>query len=333
MKARQGRLAEAEADARRVLLSRLKAEGKYHPMAPRFIMGLADVLVEQGRYAEAEKLARVSLEINETIGIAADAYITAQLLSNLAGMLNLQRKPAEALAVFGQLDKVIAKWEPNRRQVFEINGARIYSLYAGGQIDAGIAAAQALLKREIGRVGERHFDTASARGTLAIGLMKAGKDAEAAREFRTAVPVLMASARENADDDDTTVVAAKSNRLQNIVEAYIALLDRQRGGDVATETFALADAIRGRSVQQALAASSARMLAKDPAMADVVRQEQDLVKQVNAQLGTLNNVLSLASHERDEKGVQVLRASINTLGLIATGCGPTLRSGSRPMPT
>ena len=243
-----------------------------------------------------------------------DAYITAQLLSNLAGMLNLQRKPAEALAVFGQLDKVIAKWEPNRRQVFEINGARIYSLYAGGQIDAGIAAAQALLKREISRVGERHFDTASARGTLAIGLMKAGKDAEAAREFRTAIPVLMASARENADDDDTTVVAAKSNRLQNIVEAYIALLDHQRGGgDVATETFALADAIRGRSVQQALAASSARMLAKDPALADVVRQEQDLVKQVNAQLGTLNNVLSLASHERDEKGVQALRASINTL--------------------
>ena len=314
MKARQGRLAEAEADARRVLLSRLKAEGKYHPMTPRFIMGLADVLVEQGRYAEAEKLARVSLEVNETIGIAHDAYITAQLLSNLAGMLNLQRKPAEALAVFGQLDKVIAKWEPNRRQVFEINGARIYSLYAGGQIDAGIAAAQALLKREISRVGERHFDAASARGTLAIGLMKAGKDAEAAREFRTAIPVLMASARENADDDDTTVVAAKSNRLQNIVEAYIALLDHQRGGgDVATETFALADAIRGRSVQQALAASSARMLVKDPALADVVRQEQDLVKQVNAQLGTLNNVLSLASHERDEKGVQALRASINTL--------------------
>jgi CHAT domain-containing protein len=314
MKARQGRLAEAEADARKALLSRLKARGKYNPPIPRFIMGLADVLVEQGRYAEAEKLARVSIEINRTIGIAEDAHINAQLLSNLAGMLNLQRKSAEALAVFGELDKAIAKWEPNRRRVFEISGARIYSLYAGGQIDAGLAAADALLKREIGRVGERHFDTAAARGTLAVGLMKAGKNADAAREFRAAIPVLMASARENADDDNTTVVAAKSGRLQNIVEAYIALLDRQRdGGDVAAETFALAETIRGRSVQQALAASSARMLAKDPALAEVVRQEQDLVKQVNAQLGTLNNILSLASGERDEKGVQALRASINSL--------------------
>ena len=302
MKARQGRLAEAEADVRRALLARLKARGKYNTSAPRFIMGLADVLVEQGRYAEAEKLIRVSLEINESVGIASDAQVTAQLLSTLAGILNLQHKPAEALAVFADMDKVIANWEPNRRRVFEINGARIYSLYAGGQIDAGIAAAHDLLKREIARVGEKHFDTAAARGTLAVGLMKAGKNAEAIREFRASIPVLMASARENADDDDTTVVAAKSDRLQDIVEAYIALLDRQRNdGDVAVETFALADAIRGRTVQQALASSSVRMLAKDPALAEAVRNEQDLAKQINAQLGTLNNVLSLASQRARRK--------------------------------
>jgi CHAT domain-containing protein len=314
MKARQGRLAEAEADARKALLSRLKAHGKYNPATPRFIMGLADVLVEQGRYAEAEKLTRGAIEVNRTLGVAFDAHINAQLLSTLAGMLNLQRKSAEALEVFGELDKVIVKWEPVRRQVFEINGSRIYSLYAGGQIEAGISAAQALLKREIGRVGERHFDTATARGTLAVGLMKAGKNMEAAREFRSAIPVLMASARENADDDDTTLVASKSSRLQSIVEAYMALLAQQgNASDVSGETFALAEAVRSRSVQQALAASSARMLAKDSALAEVVRQEQDIAKQVNAQLGTLNNVLSLASQERDEKGVQALRASINSL--------------------
>ena len=54
--------------------------------------------------------------------------------------------------------------------MFELNGSRITALYASGQIEAGIAAAQDLLKRELARVGERHFDTAAARGTLAIGL-------------------------------------------------------------------------------------------------------------------------------------------------------------------
>ena len=85
------------------------------------------------------------------------------------------------------------KWEPKRRQVLELNGSRIFALYASGQIDAGLAAAQELLKREVSRVGEKHFDTAAARGTLARGLALAGKDADATREFKAAIPMLMAA--------------------------------------------------------------------------------------------------------------------------------------------
>jgi CHAT domain-containing protein len=315
MKARQGRLAEAEVDARRALLSRLKDEGKYNPSTPRYIIGLAGILVAQGRYAEAEQLARVSLEINRTVGVSDESVSTVYLLSQLAGILTLQHKGGEAISIYTQIDKAIAGWEPARRQAFELNDSRIASLYASGQIEAGIAAAEQLVEKQISRVGENHFDTASARGTLAIGLMRAGRDVDAIREFKAAIPIIMASSRENADDEDTTMVAARSQRLQGIVEAYLTMLARQKnpGEDVGVETFSLADSIRGRSVQQALAASSARAAARDPALADLVRKEQDLGKQVNAQLGTLNNVLSLPSAERDEKGVQAINASINAL--------------------
>ena len=316
MKTKQGRLAEAEADARRALVSRLQDQGKYNTLTPRYIMGLAGVLVEQGRYSEAEKLARVSLDISREVGIANNSHNTASLLLSLGSMLTLQRKTQEAVAVYAELEKSIAKWEPRRREVFDLNGSRINSLYASGQVEAGLAAAQALLKREISRVGEKHFDTAIARGTIATGLMRAGKDADAIREFKIAIPALMAAARENADHDDTTVVAARRLRLQNVVEAYMRLLARNQkdGGDgIAVETFGLADAIRGQSVQQALAASSARMVAKDPALIELIRNEQDLSKQINAQLGTLNNVLSLASAEREENGVRAINASIDKL--------------------
>ena len=314
-KAKQGRFAEAEADARRALLARLKAQGKYNPTTPRFIMGLADILVEQGRYAEAEQLARVCLEINRTVGVVDESLSTVQLLSQLGGMLNLQRKLPEATSVFAQIDKATAGWEPAQRQAFELNDARISSLYASGQIDAGIASAERLVKKNVAQIGENHFETASARGTLAIGLMRAGRDADAIREFKAAIPILTSSARENADDENTTVVAARSQRLQDIVEAYFTMLAREKdpARDVGVETFSLADSIRGRSVQQALAASSARAAVADPALAALVRKEQDLVKQVNAQLGMLNNVLSLSSAERDEKGVAAINASINTL--------------------
>jgi CHAT domain-containing protein len=315
MKARQGRLAEAEVDARRALLARLKDTGKYNAATPRYVMGLANILVEQGRYAEAEQLARVALEINETVGVPNDAQSTVQLLSQLGGILNLQRKGSDAIAIYNRIDKAIANWEPQRRQVFELNPSRILSLYSSGQLDLGIAAAEQLVKNQISRVGESHFDTASARGTLAIGLMRAGRDAEATREFKAAIPVMMAASRENADDENTTVVLARSQRLQYIVESYFTMLARNSGsaGEIGEETFALADSIRGQSVQQALAASSARAAAKDPTLAELVRREQDLSKQVNAQLGMLNNVLSLSSAERDEKGVQAINASINSL--------------------
>ncbi|MGO4505370.1 CHAT domain-containing protein, partial [Bradyrhizobium sp. 2TAF36] len=314
MKARQGRLAEAEVDARRALLARLKDTGKYNPVTPRYVGGLASILVDQGRYDEAEKLGRVALEINKTVGIPDDSQVTVQLLSQLAGILNLQRKNVEANEMFAGIDKAIANWEPQRRQVFELNPARIMSLYGSGQLDAGIAAAEQLVKKQIGRVGENHFDTASARGTLAVGLMRARRDADAIREFKAAIPVLMASANENADDENTSVVAARSQRLQAIVESYLLLLGRADGtASIGEETFGLADAVRGRSVQQALAASSARAAAKDSALAELVRKEQDLTKQVNAQLGTLNNVLALPSAERDERGVRQIQASIVAL--------------------
>ena len=228
MKSQQGRFAEAEVDARRALLSRLKDQGKYNPATPRYIMGLAEILVGEGRYAEAEQLARVCLDINSTTGVADDSQSTVQLLSQLGRVLNLQHKGREAIAIYAQIDKAIAGWEPSRRRVFELNDSRIASLYESGQVDAGIAAAEQLVKNQVARIGENQFDTASARGTLAIGLMRAGRDADAIREFKTAIPILMAASRENADDEDTTIVAARSRRLQDIVEAYFTMLGRQK---------------------------------------------------------------------------------------------------------
>lgn len=314
MKAKQGRLAEAEVDARAVLLTRLKEQGKYNPLTTRYVMGLAGIMVEQGRYGDAETLVRSALDIQRTIGIKDDSQYSARIISQLGAVLTFQRKTSEAAEIFSQLDRAIANWEPARRKVLELNGSRIAALYASGQVEMGIAAAQEALKRVVGRVGDRHFDSAAARGTLAVGYALANRQTDAIGEFKAAIPILMAAARENADDDDGTASAARSERLQSIVEAYIGLLAKSGDnstGQVSLETFALADAIRGQSVQKALSASSARSVAKDPALAELVRKEQDLGKQINAQLGALNNVLS--SNMRDENVARATRASIDKL--------------------
>jgi len=317
--AKQGKLSAAEADARRALLGILKAQGKYNPATPPFIIGLAGILVEQGRYKEAEKLGRSALDVLRTIGVADEAPESAAILSSLGNILALQRKMKEAGEVYAQLDKAMAQWPQQQREVFELNGSRIAALYASGQVEAGIAAATALLKQQTIRTGANSFDTAAAHGTLAVGYARAGRDADAIREFKIAIPVLMAASRENADEDDPTVVAARSARLQRIVESYIGVLARgaakstTKSNDVAVETFALADAIRGRSVQKALADASARMVVKDSALAELVRNEQNLGKQISAALGTLNNLLALPSDQRDEQTVRSTGAEIEKL--------------------
>jgi CHAT domain-containing protein len=310
MKAKQGRLGEAEVDARRALLSRLKDTGKYHATMPKYVVGLASILVEQGRYSEAEQLERVALGINKTVGVAQDSPSNVALLSHLGNTLTFERKP-EALEIYGQIDKAIAGWDLRPRQIYELNPSRILALYASGQVDAGIAAAERLVNNLAARVGETHFDTASAHGWLAIGLQRAGRHADAIREFKLAIPGMMAAARENADDD-SSLKTARRLRLQTVVEAYLLTLAQAHdpAADVGEETFGLADAVRGQAVQQALAASSARAAARDPALAELVRKEQDLSKQLNAQLGTLTNALSLSSEERDEKVIQAINASI-----------------------
>jgi CHAT domain-containing protein len=195
------------------------------------------------------------------------------------------------------------------------NVTRINALLASGRNKEALDAAQALVNREIARVGEGHYDCASAQGILAVALMRAGRDADAIREFKVALPVLQAAAQQNADDGDAGVMVGAQVRLKVIVENYIKLLatTRNASDDVAAQTFVVADSIRGHAVQRALAESSARAAAKDPALAELVRSEQDLSKQVRAQLGSLNNLLSVPSSERDEQALHDVEGSIARL--------------------
>ena len=173
------------------------------------------------------------------MGVADDAPERASILSNLGNILVLQGKAKEAQAVFAQLDQAIENWPPSRREAYQLNGSRVAALYAAGQVEAGVAAAEELVKRETARKGANSFDAALARGLLAIGYARSGRAADALREFKAAIPVMMTAARESADDDDPTVVAAKQARLQRIVEAYFNALvrsgqrpERRRGGDL-----------------------------------------------------------------------------------------------------
>ncbi|CAN5725455.1 tetratricopeptide repeat protein [soil metagenome] len=314
VKALQGRTAEAEVDVRRALLSQLNEGGKYHPATLNIVGQLANILVQQGRYAEAERLARTEVEAFRSIGFAENAQSFVFALNTLANALSLQARWTEAAAVYADIDKATASWPDERRDFLALTPASVSALYRTDRLQAGIERAQALVAYQRLRVGDGHIDHAIARGVLADGLARTGRIPAALAEFRTALPVLAALSRHNEDEDGATM-AARHQQIRDIVEAYIALLAREPASPAtAAESFSLADAVRGRSVGSAVAAASSRVAARDPVLAELTRREQDLRKQVGAKLATLNTVLTLPAADRDETAVTTLRAETARLG-------------------
>lgn len=314
VKGLQGRVAEAEVDVRNALLSRLTLVGKYHPSTVQIVRRLAEVLMEQGRYPEAERLAQIAVEIYGSIGFAQDTQPYVAALNTLATTMYLQAHWADAAEVYATIDKATKGWERERSDVFRLTPARVYTLYNTGNLATGVDRAKAMVAFEKHRVGRGHLNYAVARGILADGLARLGRDPAALEEFSAAIPVLALLSRA-AEDDDSSTVAARHRQVRNIVEAYIGLMARGPASpDTAAATFALADTVRGRSVGTAVAAASARGASNDPVLATLTRREQDLRKQLGASLGTLNNVLTLPSSERDEASVARLREQIVRLG-------------------
>ena len=323
MKAKQGRLAEAEADARRALLSRLKEQGKYNPLTTKIRQSAwRRFWSSRAAMRDAEKLIRAALEIQRTVGIADDTQFSAQILSQLGAHPDLAAQAAggrNGLCRARQGDRQLGAAAPADARAQRLAHRRALSPPVRSRPD--IAAAQALLKREIGRVGEKHFDTAAARGTLAVGYHAGRRDADAVREFKAAIPVLMAAARENADDDDDTVVAARSLRLQNIVEAYIACSPRQRQMPAAMSRWkpsALADAIRGQIGAAGADGLERAHVGKDPALADLVRKEQDLGQADQCAARRAQQCASLPSTQRDENVVKATTPRSTSCAPIAT---------------
>ena len=83
---------------------------------------------------------------------------------------------------------------------------------------------------------------------------RAGDNAGADRAFRGAIPILLSASRGSNDTQGS--VAGRQRRLRFILESYLNLLWTERasiGQDAAaSEAFRIADAARGRAVQQAL---------------------------------------------------------------------------------
>jgi CHAT domain-containing protein len=313
-KARRGRLAEAEADVRSALLHVLRTVGKYNSFTPYYLGSLGNILADQGRLAEAEQLYRIALEVCHAMGFPNDLSSSTTILFGLGELLSAQNRWDEAARTYAAVDEATRNWTDIRYAFVQTPG-RIDMFYATGEITKGVQMAEALLATRLARFGADHFYTAIARGYLAIGLARMGREAEARAAFGQAIPPLVDALHGDQDADGVTAVS-REKQIRNVVENYLALLARaseQPLPQASNSAFELADAIRGKSVEAALLQSSARAAANNPELSRMARREQDLAKQIGAHLGLLNNILAQAPDRRDEHAVVELNDGLNEL--------------------
>lgn len=276
-KARQGKLKEAEIDARRALINELQYFGKYGGVTRGTMMALGNVLVKQGRYADAERLFRRSVDILLELGFAKDNR----------QMVTANRSVASALALLGrwddagkEYDAIAAamagspEWPAAKAENFLNTPDRVQVLYNIARVEDGIRVAEAVFRGTQKRNGEQHYDTSLARGMVAVGYVLSKRMDQAMPLFQASVPVLVAKGQNSQSDDGSGDDALEAAQVRQIVETYIATLAELKtppaGIDPGTESLKLVDFIRGQSVQRALAASSARAATRDPQLAALV---------------------------------------------------------------
>lgn len=321
------RYAEAELHARIALSEALDLYGPFNGQVLSAGDAMTDIALAQGRYDEARQLSGALLRIGELQGLRAD-HPRMRVLRQYAIATDFFRDRHE---------ETVAGLEALMRDVGASRAAGTDPIlsnrnYAGALVALG-RGAEALDVTE--RILRRHARDGDADGYRAQtvramrGLAHAalGNDAaaladlDATREAMRRGPPGDAAAGEG--------LAGWTQSLRRIVVSgmigFYASRPATPGRDFVGEAFELADVVRGLSVQGAIDALGQRAGVRDPALAALVRGEQDAVQAATALQATLVNLVALPAEQRDRAIEGDLSARIAALNADAARRGAEIR--------
>jgi CHAT domain-containing protein len=312
---RQGRLFEAESAVRLALLQNLKKRGHYASETATALSTLGFILSEQGRVADAETVDRAAIDIYTKLGQSPDSSVLNTARSELASVLVAQRRYKDAMAEFDVIRQGLAGDPAELAKMVDNNLGYSTAALRVGRIPEALRAAKAAADSREKALGPKHYNTAEARAFYAAALAASGDRAGALAQYQSALGVLLISSRGSADEQGS--VAGRQRRLRFILESYLHLLTDHGAlaGDSpdSAEAFRIADAARGQALQQALVASAARAAVHDPGLSDLVRREQDALRQISALNAVLASALALPEDQQDTNSIQQVRSRIDQL--------------------
>ncbi|MCE7527132.1 CHAT domain-containing protein [Polynucleobacter sp. IMCC 30228] len=312
----QHKFVDAEIMARESINTVISSFGVVAPEITSGLTTLANILLAQGRADEARILALESLRIL-TLGNSDDLSTRMIRQKNFLGqVLAAEGKYAEADKVYSNLlsnlqrdPELLIKFQPR-------NLSWVLAMLKTNKAAQATQMTDGLLKQAVGRMDKNSPSLAMTRAFHASALQADGKSSSAATEFKQAIPILVNQAQNDAEN--STGSFTQTQRLNFVLSNYLALLAQSaktspsQAGDAAAEAFQIADVARGSGVQRALTESAARASIKDPQLATLARQEQDLQRRINTLSDLLTGLLSAPANQQ-LPGVQAkLKTDIDT---------------------
>lgn len=312
---RQRKLIDAEFYARKSITLSLSSFGSNSIEVGRGLRSLAVIVNEQGRYPEAVLLSKVALSTVKAAGATGANGTLALAQRSLGSALVADGKYSEANQVFEEMATAI-KTDPEMAKSYQFGDLDwVLAMLKTGKSSQAFEMSSAMLKRLELSSDKNSPRLAMVRAFEAASLQTEGKWSEADASYKFSIPILIDQARNDAENDTTSI--KQQQRMTFLLESYLALLAHVSKNDpsqaplAAAQAFQVADIARGSGVQRALTASAARATIKDPQLAGLARQEQDLQRRINT-LSELLTGLRSASPDQQLPAVQgKLRADID----------------------
>ena len=288
----QGRLVEAEVNARDGLALMLEVFSKNSTEVGSALNRLTRIVAEQGRSAEAVMLAQETIKTLKAGNASAEAITLVHARKSLGAALVADRKYKEADLVFAEMKAGIDKQAAGERKIPATDLDWVIAMLKVGKY----AGAEEMTREMLSLVAKQTNVSESRLNYLqafnAMSIHASGKDDQAREIYHKIMPKMVERVR--SDSENQTGNSKQQERMVMILEDNISLLAKQTkthpqlAAQVTAEAFSLADLARGSSVQRALNASAARANIKDPQLAALARKEQDTQRRI----GSLEDVLT-----------------------------------------
>ena len=237
----------------------------------------AAIRFSQREFSQSEALARKSNAVLARLGYDELSGERSRRANSTAAALTGQKKWPASLAVYDQLDALAGNDDKLKARVrFRFDRAVAYLGNGRYAQAADLLSEHAAINARLN--GDSHFLTAQPRGLQGVALWR--MDTPESR--KQAIPLLKTAVRDymapaNAEYLENT--GYRKERREEVFAAYMEAL-ALTPGENAVDAIGPADWVRSGSVQDALNDAAVRAAATTPALADVVRLEQDAKNEI-----------------------------------------------------